>query len=122
MAKAKLNTKYKIVMYALGLYEELASKNISKGLDVVLPKYVFINFVRNTKVIEKGERALYKNLEFLENKKYITYNNQDITITNKGKELYTKIKKEIAPFLEIMQTIKPAEITSKTKKLQTRFK
>jgi hypothetical protein len=122
MVKAKLNIKYKIVMYALGCYEELASKNAPKGLDVVLPKYIFINFIKKIGVIEKGERALYRNLELLEKKKYISYDNKDIIITAKGKEFYTKIKKEIEPFLEIKRAIVPEEIASKTKKLQTRFK
>ena len=121
MAKAKINIKYKIVMYTLGWYEELISKNITKGIEVVLPKYIFIHFIKNIGVISKGERALYRNLEFLEKKKFISYTNKDITITPKGKNFYNQIKKEVQPFIDVMQAIDPQEIVNKTKKLQTRL-
>ena len=122
MARAKINIKHKIVMYALGLYNELASRNVPKGLAVVLPKYVFINFVKKIKAVKKGERALYRNLEFLEKKKYIEYDNKNITMTKKGKALYKKIRKEVRPFIDVVKTIIPKKIIKKTKKLQTRFK
>lgn len=122
MARAKINIKHKIVMYSLGLYNELASKNVPKGLAVVLPKYVFINFVKDIKIIKKGERALYRNLEFLEKKKCIEYDNHDITLTKKGKALYKSIKQEVRPFIDVAKTIIPKKIISKTRKLQTRFK
>ncbi len=122
MPRAKINIKHKIVMYALGKYNEIAVKNVPKGMAVVLPKYVFINFVKKIKLIQKGERALYRNLEFLEKKKFIEYDNQDIKITAKGKKFYKEVKEEIKPFLDIAKEMIPKKIISKTKKLQTRFK
>lgn len=122
MPAAKISIKHKIVLFALGLYFEIASKTLPKGMSVVLPKHIFIGFVKKIKILKKGERALYRNLEFLEKKKYIEYDKKDIKITKKGKLLYKKIKKDIKPFVDVVKEIIPKKIIKKTKKLQTRFK
>ena len=54
-------------------------------------------------VIRQQERALYKNLEWLEKKKLIKYDNRMIAFTPKGLKELDKVKKEVKPFVDIEQ-------------------
>ena len=62
-------------------------------LEVSISKSLFIGVVKKAHLAEKKERALYKNMETLEEKKLIKYDNKQLSLTKKGKDLYKKIKK-----------------------------
>ena len=74
--------------------------------------------VNKAGIAKKQERALYKNLEILEKKKLIDYNNKKLMLTKKGKKLYDKINDQVNPYLELYDKLKK-EPTSYTKKVQT---
>ena len=70
-----------------------------KPLKVYISKVDFIDLVKD--FVNKQERALYKNLELLEKKKLISYEDRKIKLTKKGQNSFIKIEQEIDPFIEI---------------------
>jgi len=119
--KTTKNQKY--ILYALGKWFEEANDSVkSKNLKVSISKTIFIELVHNAGIAKKQKRALYKNLETLENKKLLKYENMELELTKKGEKLYESIKKEINPFIEIYKKLKEKDPTSHTKKIQTVFR
>ena len=56
------------ILFTLGKWYEEANKKIKgKPLEVCISKKTFIELVMKAKIAKKLERALYKNLETLEN-------------------------------------------------------
>ena len=78
----------RFMLYSLGAWFEEANKKIkNKSLKVSISKTTFIDLVKTAKFAKKQERALYKNLEILEKKKLLSYNNKELKLTERGKKL-----------------------------------
>ncbi len=93
--------KQKLMLYSLGqCYNRFNKSFKEKPLAVFVSKAAFIDMLMNNGMIDKKERALYKDLEFFEKKKLISYDNKNIKFTQKGYNLFSKISKEINPFFE----------------------
>lgn len=89
------------ILYSLGqCYRKLNQPYQDKPLTVFISKIAFIELLKQADFIQKQERALYKNLEFLEKKKFIEYNNKKIKLTQRGQRLFNRIEKEIKPFVD----------------------
>jgi len=73
-------------------------------------------------MVEKKERALYKNLEFLQKKKLISYNNKNLALTIKGKKLFEKVNEELTPYFNVSDALKKKDPLSYSKKAQTVFR
>jgi len=115
--------KINFILFILGIWYSEANKNIkNKNLEIAISKSVFIDIVRKANLANKKDRALYKNLEMLEKKKFISYNNKNLALTSKGMKLFNKINKDIAPYLKIVEIIKSKNPLSYTRKAQTVFK
>ena len=98
----KLNRSQKLILFALGqFYRQLNQPLKEKPIEVHTSKIVFITFLLHSKIVSKHERSVYKNLECLEKKKIILYDNKMITFTPLGLEIFEKIEKEINQFVEI---------------------
>lgn len=111
------------ILFSLGKWYEEANKKIKgKPLEVCISKKSFIELVTKASLAKKQERALYKNLETLEKKKFISYKNKELMLTKKGKKLYDKLNKEISPYLNLYDKLKSKSPTSYTKKVQTILK
>jgi len=111
------------ILFTLGKWFEEANKKIKdKPLKVSISKTTFIGLVKTAKFAKKQERALYKNLEILEKKKLIRYENKELELTKKGKELYEDINKRIKPFFNVFKKLKEESPIKYTKKVQTVFK
>ena len=118
----KLNKIEKVMLYALGRYYEVSSKSLpDKSLTIHLPKTVFIDFVKKVGLFEKGERAIYKNLEYLEKRKLVSYENKSLRLTEKGGKEYTSIRTGLKPYFEVNNIIVKDQV-KKSKKLQTVFR
>lgn len=118
----ELTPKEKLLIFALGIYlQDLKSRVESVNLDIAIQKSVFIDFVLKTKLFEKKERALYQNLENLEEKKIIAYPNKRIVLTEKGLKEYYKIQHAIMPYLTVYATLQQVNIVKETRKIQTVF-
>lgn len=118
----KLNKIEKVMLYALGRYYEISIRTIpDKSLAIHLPKSVFIDFVKKVELFEKGERAIYKNLEYLEGRKLISYENRNLALAEKGRKEYKQLKEGLRPYFEVNNIIVKDKV-KKSKKLQTIFR
>lgn len=118
-----LTNKEKVLVYALGVYlQDLQKRVDTANLDVAVQKSVFIDFVLKTKLFEKKERALYQNLENLEEKKIIVYPNKRIVLSERGMKEFYSVQHEIMPYLTVYATLQQVNIVKETRKIQAVFK
>jgi len=90
------------ILYSLGqCYRKLNQPYQDKPLKVFVSKIAFIELIQQADFIKKQPRALYKNLELLEKKKYLEYLDKKIKLTQRGQRFFNKIEKEIKPFTQI---------------------
>lgn len=98
----KLSKSQRLILYSLGqFYEQLNQPLIEKPLHLQTSKIAFITFVLQSGLITKQERALYKNLEWLERKHLIQYPHKMIAFTETGLLYLQKINQEIDQFVQI---------------------
>ena len=98
----RLNKTERLILFSLGeFYGQLNQPLQEKPLKLRTSKVVFISFLLHSEIITTQERALYKNLESLQDKRLISYEGRMIHFTNKGLEILTKINDEITKFVEI---------------------
>tara|TARA_Y100000310_G_scaffold159115_1_gene158603 strand:+ start:18725 stop:19126 length:402 start_codon:yes stop_codon:yes gene_type:complete len=100
-AFVKLNKTERLILFSLGEFYSQLNQPLEKPLKLRTSKVVFITFILHSQIITTQERALYKNLESLEDKKLISYEGRMIHLTARGLEILTKIKDEIGRFVEI---------------------
>lgn len=72
-------------------------------------------------MVKKGERAMYKNLEDLENKKLVSYENKTLKLTGKGDKKYQELLTKIEPYLSVTLLLKSEDVLKYTK-VQAKFK
>ena len=117
----KLNRTQRLILFSLGqFYRQLNQPLKEKPIKVHTSKIVFITFLLHSNIVAKQERTVYKNLESLENKKLIIYENRMITFTPLGLDIFNKIEKEIRQFVEIEDFFKTTK--GPKRKLQTVIK
>ena len=109
----KLTKTQRQILFALGeFYQQLNQPLETKPLQLRTSKIVFITFLLHSGSVAKHERALYKNLEMLEKRKLITYENRMISFTEEGLSFLKKINQEIEQFFGIRRLF----LETKTKK------
>ena len=90
------------ILYSLGqCYQKLNQPYQDKPLKVFVSKIAFIELLQQADFIKKQPRALYKNLELLEKRKLIHYEEKKIKLTSKGQKFFNRIEKEIHPYFKI---------------------
>ena len=98
----KLTRTQRLILFALGrFYLSLNQPLVEKPVQIRTSKIAFIEHLLRAKRISNQERALYKNLESLENKKLISYQNKMIVFTETGLKELEKISAEIQQFIEL---------------------
>ena len=103
----KLTKTQRFILFALGqFYHQLNQPLIAKPIKVRTSKIAFITFLSHSSIVIKQQRALYKNLETLENKELISYGGSMITFTPIGLEILDKINKEVNQFLKLKEFCK----------------
>ena len=115
-----LSTPHKVMLYSLGqCYRQLNKRFEHAPLDVAISKATFIETLVASGLLGKTERAVYKNLEFLERKKLIVYASKELRFTERGYKQYAALECFIAPFVrhELFWSNHAVD-----KKLQTRLK
>lgn len=116
----KLNKQQKLVLYALGLsYKHFHNNFKDKPLDISVSKSAFIELAMKSNITSIKERAIYKNLEFLEQKRIISYKNKSLYLSQRGNKLFEKLNKEVSPFLNLTETFNSQNILNFTKKAKT---
>ena len=73
------------------------------------------------KITGKSQRGLYRNLEVLEKKKLISYENKFLKLTKKGLIKAKEIDKEIKPYFAVINKIEKKKIKTK-KPVQAYFR
>ena len=116
----KLTKTQRLILFALGhFYTSLNQPLVEKPLQVRTSKIAFIEHLRQSTIISKQERALYKNLETLENRKLISYENKMIMFTELGLQELEKINKEMKQFISLERYFEQEKPKGK---LQTRIR
>lgn len=123
-AKASTLSKPEIyVLYALGqCYKRFSNRFTNKPLAMKISKSVFIDILISSKSANTKSRALYKNLESLENNKYINYKEKELSFTKKGLKIFDEINKSVGQYLDIIKHIHNPTTVKLHKKLQTKLK
>ncbi len=116
----KIPPAQKLILYALGqFYNSLNQPLIEKPVRIRTSKIAFIELLLQSKLVHKQERALYKNLEMLEKKRLIAYNNRMITFTDRGLRQFDKVQKEVRLFVEAERSFQNIKNMKSTRRLQT---
>ena len=98
----KLTKTQRLILFALGkFYTSLNQPLVEKLVQVRTSKIAFIQHLLNARLISKQERALYKNLETLETKKLILYENKMVLFTESGLRELEVINKDIRQFIDL---------------------
>ena len=98
----KLTLVQRLMLVALSeFYSHLNQPLIEKPVKLQTSKSTFIEHLIHLKELSKTERAIYKNLETLENKKLISYDKRMIKFTELGIKECEKLRKEIAAYEQI---------------------
>tara|TARA_Y100000310_G_scaffold345580_1_gene466874 strand:+ start:3606 stop:4049 length:444 start_codon:yes stop_codon:yes gene_type:complete len=119
--KMKLTRTQRLMLYSLGHYYRRLNQELQeKPISLKTSKITFIELLLDSKIIAKQERAVYKNLEMLESKKLIEYENKMIKFTEKGLSILNKINKEIHKFIDVQLYFDTAK--KPKRKLQTVIK
>ena len=118
----KLNKKHQFILYALMKYlKKLNSRFDNQPLEASVSKIDFIRLLLDLKIVEKSERGLYRNLEMLEKKKLIKYENKFLKLTDKGLKSVKQKEDELFPYLKLIINIEKGKIEN-LKSPQTYFK
>ncbi|MBW2968384.1 hypothetical protein KY362_07940 [Candidatus Woesearchaeota archaeon] len=111
----------KEMLFILGLFlSETGRKFGNAPLKISIPKVEFIDGIMKLNVVSKQKRAIYRNLESLENDKYIVYVERGLKFTRKGLAEFRRITKEEEFFLKTREGIKSASIGFR-RKIQTQL-
>ena len=118
----KLSRQQALVLYALGEMCQRINARVSKNnLEAYVTKAAFIHLVQSIKLFSKKQRALYKNLEVLETKKIINYDEKKVMLTNTGQRLFTQLTNKLNPYMQMREVITKEDLLKYTN-LQTSFK
>ena len=116
----RLTKTQRLTLYSLGeCYKQLNKKFEGSPLEVFVSKIAFIEVLMKSGLVEKKERALYKNLECLEKKKLVSYKDRNLRFTQRGFNQYNGIRKETEPFFKVQSFLKDIQTD---RQLQTMIK
>ncbi len=107
------------ILFALGTcYTECSRRFADKPLAVSMNKVAFIELARKAQITSKKERALYKNLEALEDLKLITYDNKNLALTPRGQKLFERVRDDLEPYINVKNVVS-SDLLKYTTKAQT---
>ncbi len=119
-ARKQLTKVQAFMLFSLGkASEEFGARFVNRPVAFVMSKTDFIELVHNAKIASKKDRAVYRNLQSLEEQRYVSYNNKTLALTKKGVKEYERIRRDIAPYLSVTATLKSNEMLKFTSKAQT---
>ncbi len=110
------------ILFSLGeFYKKTNNKFTDKPLKLAITKSEFITIARKMNLAPKKERALYKNLETLETKKFVSYQEKNLALTKKGQKAFQKISGQVTPYLSIKEILATENPLNYARKAQTIF-
>jgi len=118
----RLTSEQNFILFSLGkCYEEFNRRFKEAPVQIEMSKSHFIELARAAGMVQKKERALYKNLEDLEAKKLLSYDNKSLKLTARGDKNYRALLSKINPYVEVACLLKTKNLLKYTK-MQARFK
>ncbi len=118
----QLSKVHKHILYTLGSWYAEAGKKLSAELELSIPKSVFIQALMSAGIAGKKERALYRNLELLEKKKLISYENKSLSLTARGEKEFQRIAAGVQPYLDATIVLKSRDPLSYARRVQTKLR
>ncbi len=101
----KMHKSQQIVLFSLISYYDRMNRKFSEGhVAVYLSKAMFVAVFKQLNPISRETRTIYKILEFLEKKRYISYQGRRMKITPKARRFYDRKLKEMKPFMKLITT------------------
>ena len=120
MADINHSRAQKFILFTLGrIYTEFSRQFNDKPLQAFISKASFIELATKAHITTRTERTLYRQLEILEKKKIVSYENKNLALTLKGKKMFEKIEHDLSPYLNVAEIIKANDMRKFTKKVQT---
>lgn len=117
-----LSRVHRLMLFTLGSWCQQAGKKLQgRPLELAITKSVFISALIKAGIAGKTQRALYQNLEMLERKKFIDYHNHCLTLTARGKRCFSRICKQVDPFMDVLEILHHTDPLTYSKRLQTRL-
>jgi hypothetical protein len=117
-----LTDKKKEMLFILGQFLLETDKKFAEApLQVSISKAEFIEIIKDMKAVSKTERTIYKDLEELQEKRYIIYDERDLRMSKKGYNEYIGIIEEADRLKQLAESIKASNIRFK-RKIQTKLK
>jgi len=118
----ELSKVHRLMLFTLGSwYAEAAKQLQGRPLDLAIPKGVYIKALIAAGIAGKTDRALYKNLEYLQSKRLISYDNKCLALTARGDRQFQAVSKDVAPYLDVLAVLKRHNPLSQAKAVQTRI-
>jgi hypothetical protein len=107
------------MLFSLGLcHSQFEKRFADRPVSLALSKADFIDLVQRAGIAHKKDRAVYRNLQSLEEERYIAYDNRTLTLTPKGRKMFLKIQKDIQPYIEVSYILTSDDILKYTTKRQ----
>lgn len=118
----RLSKVHRLMLFTLGSWYSSASRRLEgRPLELAVPKIVFIKALMNAGIAGKTERAIYQNLELLEEKRLISYDNKALGLTDLGRKEFEKSVDDVAPYLAVLKVLSKDNPLAYTKHVQTRI-
>jgi hypothetical protein len=108
------------ILFALGTcYAEFSRRFAGKPLAVSMNKIAFIELARKANITSKKERALYKNLEALEDLKLVSYDNKNLALTARGQKVFERVRMNLEPYINVKGVLTSDDILKFSTRAQT---
>ncbi|MBI5390035.1 hypothetical protein HZB02_00950 [Candidatus Woesearchaeota archaeon] len=115
MNSMKISKQPLFVLFALMAYLRKANALFAdQPLEVAVSKIAFIRLLKETQMVDKSTRGLYHNLEMLEKKKLILYDNKLLQLTEKGLTKAREMEEALSPYLDLLQKISAVKTSGQT--------
>lgn len=115
-----LSTQEEFILFSLGRCHAEANRRFgARPLSLNLSKAAFIDLAKHIGMVEKGERAMYRNLETLEQKKLISYRNKALILTDRGFAKYAMLLDELEPYVAVSRLLESLDVVKFAKKGKT---
>lgn len=118
----KLSRPQEFVLFLLGMCYSHCSEKIKDPLQLELRKCDFIALAKKAGLIEKSDRAMYKNLELLEKARYLNYKSNLLSLTDKGRRFFSNTYKKVGPYIDLAEALNSCDVLKYANRAQLRFK
>jgi hypothetical protein len=108
------------MLFSLGLcHQQFEERFRGKPVGIVISKADFIDLVQRAGIVHKQDRAVYKNLQDLEEQRFVSYQHKTLSLTKKGVMEFSRISRDIAPYIDVHGILHSDDILTFSARKQT---